>query len=87
MSKKPVKKMRVIRRKDKPSHPAYSDIFKMDGAKFGNPLLIRFPKDYNPSVTQEKSEAMSLCGQAEDAISSLEARLSKIIRRINSIIN
>lgn len=28
---------------------------------------------------------MSLCGQAEDAISNLEARLSKIIRRINSI--
>ena len=33
------------------------------------------------------NSAMSLCGQAEDAISNLEARLSKIIRRINSIIN
>lgn len=30
---------------------------------------------------------MTLCGQAEDAISNLEARLSNIIRRINSIMN
>ncbi len=46
-----------------------------------NILMKDIPK-YEP-----KNHAMSLCGQAEDAISTLEARLSKIIRRINSINN
>ncbi len=38
-----------------------------------------------PRFVPKINGPMSLCGQAEDAISTLEARLSKIIRRINSI--
>jgi len=32
-----------------------------------------------------KNHAMSLCDQANEALSNLEAKLSNIIRRINSI--
>ncbi len=47
----------------------------------------REAENYMASKNAEFSNnrAMSLCDQAEDALSTLEARLSKIIRRINSI--
>lgn len=63
-------------------------LFVEYGAKIGETLQIRLPKDYvvtdGPKMPFTPAP-LCLCGQLEDAILLLETRISNAVAKINSL--